>query len=235
VLQGARRGGLALRPQPSRQREVKLPSRASGTGAKLSPMTSEPTRQPAIAHLNPEALKSVLAALLATAQRLAPKHPEDLLHDALLRLIEADSQGKLPAFSSDSGFLAYARTTLRNLSVTQARSISAHIPNLESPDQTEAPCGKLSPVEHGTVLESNLPPRARLSIVLRNRLGCSHDVVARVLGFPTREASQNFYSRSVSRLRIDSEPKGALEALPKPTPTRARPCPTAQTNPTPPC
>ena len=52
--------------------------------------------------LESSSLEALLSTLLITARRLAPEGPEDLLHNGLLRLIEADSRGKLPRFASDS-------------------------------------------------------------------------------------------------------------------------------------
>jgi DNA-directed RNA polymerase specialized sigma24 family protein len=50
-------------------------------------------------------------------------------------------------------------------------------------------------------IESSLTPRHRLSIVLRNRLGFSYEVIAGFLQHPSASAAQRYHSRSLDMLR----------------------------------
>jgi DNA-directed RNA polymerase specialized sigma24 family protein len=147
------------------------------------------------------ALERQLEAMLAAARHIRPHEPEDLVGEALVRLIRAERAGKLPAFPSDAVLLAYAHRTMRNIAAEEYRRTTSRASTLEEPSSAVATHDEPLITGRPESAESGLSPRARLSVVLRNRLGCSHELIARLLHHSSTGAGQCFHSRSLSELR----------------------------------
>ena len=151
-----------------------------------------------VSELHP--LEGILDRILQAAQKISPDRPEDLAQAALLKLLAAEARGTLPPFESNHQLFGYARETMRNLAASSHRHWSSRAePLLDAgaklPSDDVPIAGRPNPAEVA------LPIRARLAVVLRSRLGCSHEVIAGLLGHPTKEASQCFHSRSLRALR----------------------------------
>jgi len=153
-------------------------------------------------------LESLLKRLLHTARRIQPQRPEDLAHDTLVRLLAAEAKGGLPPFKSEHQLFAYARQTMRNLAASTHRC-GATRGEYVIEDEAQLAGESTAIIGPPSAAESKLPTRARLSIVLRNRLGCSHEVIAKLLGHPNQAASQSYHSRSLRTLRESVEPSRA--------------------------